>query len=178
MQYILLLPLKKLRTLKLTWPLCVLPDDQPKQCWNGFYIDIYQCSVNMNLKGLHFANVVEIQEGVTDELKKVQRRNFRQLLRKCRTAQKPVYLPMELILNLKKVCVFLTWLRFLKKLFLKFMDCTLRNLYVKFVKQAKDKRSLNTVIGPYLKVWWQLKHCGSRLPVMWPFWSDGAVAVS
>ena len=35
----------------------------------------------MKLKGFHFADVAEIQEAVTDELKK------------------PVYMPMELILN-------------------------------------------------------------------------------
>jgi len=45
--------------------------------------------------------VAEIQEAVTDELKKVQKRNFRQLFRKCTIAQKPVYMPMELILNKK-----------------------------------------------------------------------------
>jgi hypothetical protein len=30
----------------------------------------------MKLKGLHFAGVAEIQEGVTDELKKVQKEEF------------------------------------------------------------------------------------------------------
>jgi hypothetical protein len=60
----------------------------------------------MKLKGLHFADVAEIQEAVTDELKKVKKkkkRNFRQLFRKCTTAQKPVYVPIELILNLKNM---------------------------------------------------------------------------
>jgi hypothetical protein len=39
--------------------------------------------------------------------------------------QKPVYMPMELIFNLKKeVCVFLMWLRFLKKSVLKLLDRT------------------------------------------------------
>ena len=57
-------------------------------------------------------DVVEIQEAVTDELKKVQKRYFLQLFRNCMTAQKPVYIyiyiyiPIELILNLKKVCLF------------------------------------------------------------------------
>jgi len=46
----------------------------------------------MELKGLHFADIAEIQEAVTDELKKVpKKRNFRQLSRNCTTAQKPVY---------------------------------------------------------------------------------------
>jgi hypothetical protein len=48
-------------------------------------------------------DVVEIQEAVTDKLKKVQKGNFRQLFRKCSTAQKPVYMPMERNLNLKEV---------------------------------------------------------------------------
>jgi len=52
----------------------------------------------MKLKGLHFADVAEIQEAVTDELKKVQE-DFRHLFRNCTIAQKPVYMPMELILN-------------------------------------------------------------------------------
>jgi len=48
-------------------------------------------------KGLHFADVAEIQEAVTDELKKAKKRNFRQLFRKCMTAKKPVCMAMELI---------------------------------------------------------------------------------
>jgi hypothetical protein len=32
--------------------------------------------LKMKLKGLHFANVAEIQEAVTDVLKKVQKENF------------------------------------------------------------------------------------------------------
>jgi hypothetical protein len=62
----------------------------------------------MKLKGLHFADVAEIQEAVTDELKS-KKRNFRQLFRNCTTVQKPVYMPMEVILNKKVVsssCVF------------------------------------------------------------------------
>jgi superfamily II DNA/RNA helicase len=47
--------------------------------------------LKMKLKGLHFADVTEIQKTVTDELKKV--------FRNCTTAQKSVYMPMELILN-------------------------------------------------------------------------------
>jgi len=35
--------------------------------------------LKMKLKGLHFVDVAEIQEGITDELKKVQKENFRQL---------------------------------------------------------------------------------------------------
>jgi len=64
----------------------------------------------MKLKELHFADAAEIQKAVTDELKKVHKRNFRQLFRNCTTAQKPVYVPVELILNKKGMC-----LRFKKK---------------------------------------------------------------
>jgi hypothetical protein len=52
----------------------------------------------MNLKGLQFADTAEIQNAVTDVLKKVQKRKFRLLFRKCTTAQKTVNMPMELIL--------------------------------------------------------------------------------
>ena len=52
--------------------------------------------------------------------------NFRQLYRNCKTAQKPVYKPMELILNKKKRHVSL---RFLKKISLKtFGLCISRHL--------------------------------------------------
>jgi len=46
----------------------------------------------MKLKGLHFSDVVEIQEAVTDELKKVQKEEIWQLFKKCTTVQKPVYM--------------------------------------------------------------------------------------
>jgi hypothetical protein len=38
----------------------------------------------MKLKGLHFADVADIEEAVTGELKKAQKMNFRQLFRNCR----------------------------------------------------------------------------------------------
>jgi hypothetical protein len=56
----------------------------------------------MKLKGLHFADVAEIQEAVTDELKKVQKENFSAVFRNCTTAKKPVYMPMEIILKKKQ----------------------------------------------------------------------------
>jgi hypothetical protein len=52
----------------------------------------------MKLKGLH---VAETQEAVTDELKKIQKVNFRQLFRQCTTVKNSVYMPSELILNKK-----------------------------------------------------------------------------
>ena len=44
-------------------------------------------------------DVAEIQEAVTDELRKVQKKKFSVLFRNCMTMQKPVYMPVELILN-------------------------------------------------------------------------------
>ena len=61
--------------------------------------------LKMKLKGLHFAEFSEIQEAITDELKKVQKEEFSAALQKLYDRTKPVYMPMELILN-KKVCVF------------------------------------------------------------------------
>jgi len=59
--------------------------------------------LKMKLKGLQFADVAEILEAVTDELKKVQKeRNFRQLFINCTITQKPVYMQMGLILNKKR----------------------------------------------------------------------------
>jgi hypothetical protein len=57
--------------------------------------------LKIKLKGLHFADVAEIQEAVTDELRRPKNRNFRQLFRNYTTAQMPVYMPIELTLNLK-----------------------------------------------------------------------------
>jgi hypothetical protein len=45
--------------------------------------------LKLKLKGLHFADVAEIQEVVIDELKKVQKKNFRLRFRKCTTSQEP-----------------------------------------------------------------------------------------
>jgi len=57
--------------------------------------------VENEVKRLHSADVAEIQEEVTDE-RRSKKRNFRQLFRNSTTTQKPVYIPMGLILNLKK----------------------------------------------------------------------------
>jgi hypothetical protein len=54
---------------------------------------------------LKVTGVAEIHEAVTDELKEAKKRNFRQLFRKCSTAQNPVYKPMDLILNEKGACL-------------------------------------------------------------------------
>jgi hypothetical protein len=56
-------------------------------------------NLKLKLKGLHFADVSEVEEVVTDELKKVQKEEISAFFRTCTTAQKPVYMPVELILN-------------------------------------------------------------------------------
>jgi len=70
----------------------------------------------MKLKGLHFADVAEIQEAITDELKKVQKEKYLATFQKLYDRAKAciythTHTPMEPILNLKKgMC-----LQFLKK---------------------------------------------------------------
>jgi hypothetical protein len=57
----------------------------------------------MKLKGLHLADVAEIQETVTDELKKVQKEEFSAALQRVYDSAKAyIYMPFELILNKKK----------------------------------------------------------------------------
>ena len=69
----------------------------------------------MKLKGLHFADVAEIKEAVTDELKKVQKEEFSAASQKLYDRANSMYLmPIGLILN-KNVRVFLMCLRILKK---------------------------------------------------------------
>jgi hypothetical protein len=93
------------------------------------------------LKGLHSADVAEIQEAVTDKLKKVQKSNFQQLFRNCTITQKPVYIPIGLILNKKGV--FLSCLRFLKKPVLKLLDRTV----LIYILPRKWNMSIASVVG-------------------------------
>jgi len=72
--------------------------------------------LKMKLRGLYFADVAEIQEAVTDELKNAQKEAFSAAFQKVSTAQKPLYMQMELILYRKNLCVFLSCLRFKKKI--------------------------------------------------------------
>jgi hypothetical protein len=53
------------------------------------------------LKELHTADVAEIQEVATDELKKVQTEQFSEGFPKLNDQANPVYMPKELILNFK-----------------------------------------------------------------------------
>jgi hypothetical protein len=75
------------------------------------------------LKGLRFADVAEIQEEVTDELKKVQKEEFSAAFQKLydRTKACTDANGAHFEFN-KKVCVFLVRLRFKKKPVLKLLD--------------------------------------------------------
>jgi len=60
-----------------------------------------------NLKGLHFADIAEFQEAVTDELKKVQKEEFSAAVQKLYDrAKAPIY-ANGAYFQLKKTCVFL-----------------------------------------------------------------------
>jgi hypothetical protein len=56
--------------------------------------------MKMKFKGLHFADIAEIQEAITDELKKVQKEEFSAAFQKPYDHAKVcIYMPMEFILN-------------------------------------------------------------------------------
>jgi len=74
----------------------------------------------MKLKGLHFADVAEIQEVVTDELKKIPKEEFLAAFQKLYNhAKAGIYANGAYLELKKKVCVFLMCLQFLKKLVIK-----------------------------------------------------------
>jgi hypothetical protein len=73
--------------------------------------------LKIGLKGLHFADVAEIQEAVTDELKKVQKEEFLAAFQKLYDhAKARIYANGADYELKKKLCVFLMDLRFLKKI--------------------------------------------------------------
>ena len=76
----------------------------------------------MKLKGLHFADVAEIQEAVTDELKKVQKEEFSAAFQKLYDHAKACIYANAAYFELKKRRVFLMCLRFKKKSVLKLLD--------------------------------------------------------
>jgi len=96
-------PLTKLQAFANFWPKKMLqPFITPRSLQNYLHQTTWYFlfpKLKMKLKGLHFAGVAEIQKAVADELKKVKKKNFRQLFRNCTTAQKLVYMPVEIILN-------------------------------------------------------------------------------
>jgi hypothetical protein len=63
--------------------------------------------LKMNLKGLHFTDVAEIQEAVTDKLKKVQKEEFSAAFQKLCDFAKAYICANGDHFELGKVCVFL-----------------------------------------------------------------------
>jgi hypothetical protein len=127
------------------WPLKMLqrfitpppPPYSPNLSPPGYFLCL---KFKIMLKGLHVADVAEIQEVVTEELKKIQNRNFRQLFKNCTTAQKIVYMPMSRFW-IKNLCVFLMCLR-LKESVLKLLD---RIVYVGFIPGYFESDACSTV---------------------------------
>jgi hypothetical protein len=77
----------------------------------------------MKLKGLHFADVAEIQEAVTDELKKTHKEEFSAAFQKLYNRAKACTYAIGANFELKKSCVSSPHL-FLKKSILKLLDHT------------------------------------------------------
>jgi hypothetical protein len=70
----------------------------------------------MKLKGLHCADVAEIQDAVTDELKKVQKEEFLAAFQKLHDRAKASIYANGAYCQLNKLWVFLMRLRFKKKI--------------------------------------------------------------
>ena len=83
----------------------------------------------MKLKGLHFADVAEIQEAVTNELKNVQKEDFSAAFSETVRPRKSLYICQRNLFWIKKVCFLLVCLRFKKKIRPK----TFRPHYVHFM---------------------------------------------
>ena len=71
--------------------------------------------LKMKLKGLRFADVAEIQEAVTDDLKKVQKEKFSAVFQKLYDRANACIYASGAYFELNKVYVFLMCLRFKKK---------------------------------------------------------------
>jgi hypothetical protein len=69
----------------------------------------------MKLKGLHIADVAEIQEAVTDELKKFQKGEFSGAFQKMYDRAKACVYANGAYFEFKNICVFLVCLLFKKK---------------------------------------------------------------
>ena len=78
----------------------------------------------MKLKGLHFADVTEIQEAVNDELKKVQKEEFSAAFQKLYDRTKACIYGNGAYFEYKSHVFSSLVFDFLKKLILKYLDCT------------------------------------------------------
>jgi hypothetical protein len=74
--------------------------------------NIKNIKLKMKLKGSHFADVADIQESVTDELKKVQKEEFSAAFQKLCDCARPCIYANGTYFEFKKLCVFLMYLRF------------------------------------------------------------------
>jgi histone-lysine N-methyltransferase SETMAR len=82
--------------------------------------------LKMRVKGLHFADVAEIQKAVTDELKKVKKEEFLAAFQKLYNRVKAcIYANGAHFEFKKKLRVFLMCLRCLKNSVPKLLDCTM-----------------------------------------------------
>ena len=81
----------------------------------------------MKLKGLHFADVAEMQEAVTDELKKVQKKGIFGSFSETVRPLKRLYICHWGLFRIKKICLPRVSPTFLKKSVLKLLD---RTVYV------------------------------------------------
>jgi hypothetical protein len=108
----------------------------PKKCYNPLSPPSSYCpdlsipdyflfhKLKLKLKGLHFTDVAEIQEAVTDELKKIQKDEFSAGFHKLYDRARGCIYTNGAYFYLKNVRVFLVCLRFKKKSVLKLLDRT------------------------------------------------------
>ena len=108
--------------------------------------DILFSTLKMKLKELHLSDVPEIQEAVTDELKKVQKEEFSAAFQKLYDRAKACAYANGAYFEWKKVCVFLMGLRFLIKSVLKLLD---RTVYV----VGKGKKKINILLRISYSQW-------------------------
>jgi hypothetical protein len=92
----------------------------------------------MKLKGLNFVDFAEIQEAITNELKKVQKGDFSAAFQKLYDHAKAcIYADGVYFEFKKKACVFIVCLQFLKKSVLKLLTCTVYT--VSFLWQEQNE---------------------------------------
>jgi len=103
-------------TPKMSQP-CITPPYPPDISPPDYFLF---AKLKMKLKGLHFADVAEIQGTVTDELKKVQKRRICGSSSETVQPRKNLPICQWTLFWIKKLRVFLMSLRFLKKSVLKF----------------------------------------------------------
>jgi hypothetical protein len=89
---------------------CVCQFLTPQKCYNPLSPTVLSRFISarllkMKLKGLHFADVAESQEAVTDELKKVQKEEFSAAFQKLYDRAKACVYASGAYFEFKKVCI-------------------------------------------------------------------------